>query len=62
MSRSVDKIESIVFAPEFVVHLDGMALDSDATLALQVHVVKHLGLHILGRHRICVLKQTVGQR
>lgn len=32
-----------------------------AALALQIHVVEHLRLHILGSHRIGIFKQTVGQ-
>ena len=46
MARSVYQIQSIVLPPVFVVHLDGMALYSDALLLLQIHRVEHLGLHV----------------
>ena len=45
-----------------IVHLYGVALDGDAALALQVHVVEHLGLHVLGVHGAGALQQTVGKR
>ena len=38
-----------------------MALDGDATLALEIHIIEHLGLHILGGHGIGALQQTVGK-
>jgi hypothetical protein len=38
-----------------------MALDCDATLTLQVHIVEHLCLHVLSGHSVGVLKQSVGQ-
>ena len=42
MSRSINEIQH-VFLPIFLVlHLDGMALDGDASLFLQVHIVEHL--------------------
>ena len=42
MSWGVNEVERIVLAVLQVVHLDGVALDGDATLALQIHVVEHL--------------------
>ena len=38
-----------------------MALDRDATLALKVHVIEHLSLHILAFHRFGIFQKTVGQ-
>ncbi len=38
-----------------------MALDGDAALALKIHVVEHLGLHILSVYGIGALKQPVGK-
>ena len=37
-----------------------MALNGDAALALKVHIIKHLGLHILAGYSIGDLKQAVG--
>ena len=42
-----------------ILHLDGMALDCDTTLALQVHVVKHLAFSYLDCLR--TLQQSVGK-
>ena len=61
MSRSVNQVERKAFSIFHIVHLNGMALDGDAALALQVHVVEHLGLHVLARHGIGVLEQSVGE-
>lgn len=61
VARSVDEIEHIVLAVEPVVHLDCMALDCDATLAFEVHVVEHLRLEVLGSHGVGIFKQTVGK-
>ena len=61
MSRSVDKIEHVGGAVESVFHLYGVALDGDAALTLEVHIVEHLGLQILGRHCVGVFKQAVGK-
>jgi len=39
-----------------------MRLDGDAALALQVHVVQDLGLHLPPGHRAGQFQQTVAQR
>ncbi len=39
-----------------------MRLDGDAALALQIHGVEHLFLHLPGRQRAGELEQTVGER
>ena len=59
MSRSVNEIECIVLTVKLVVHLDGMALDCDATLALQIHVVEYLRLEVFTLHCIGVFQQAV---
>ena len=61
MSRSVDKVEHILLAVVLVFHLYGVTLDSDAALALEIHVVEHLGLHVLGGYGIGIFQQAVGQ-
>jgi hypothetical protein len=38
-----------------------VALYGDATFALKVHVVKHLGLRIAGRNGVGHLQKSVGQ-
>ena len=62
MSRSVNKVESISFTIMHILHLYSMALNGDATLAFKVHVIKHLGLHILSHHGTCGFKESVGKR
>ena len=45
VSRSINKIENVCITILCLIfHLDGMALDSNATLSLQVHIIKHLTL------------------
>ena len=59
VSRSINKIQNICLAIMLVFHLYGMALDSNATLTLQIHVVKHLALSYLDC--LCTLQQSVGK-
>ena len=58
----VDEVQHVPLPAAHVVHLYGVALDGDAALALQVHIVEHLRLHLPLPHRLGVLQQTVGQR
>ena len=59
VSRSVNQIEYVFLSLVHIFHLDGVALDGDAALALQVHVVQHLSFgHLYG---LGELQQTVGQ-
>ena len=62
MSRGVNQVERVFAAVLHVVHLDGMALDGDAALSFQIHVVEHLGLHVLASHSVGELEQSVGER
>ena len=61
VSRSVYQVEYVVFSVgRLVVHLNGMALDGDAALTLQIHIVEHLPLGDLNGLRL--FQQAVGQR
>ena len=60
VSRSVDEIEYIVFTVMLVLHLYSMALDGDAALSFQIHVVKHLVFGDL--NRIGVFQHTISKR
>ena len=62
VSRSVDQVKRVFLTILHIVHLDGMTLDGDATLSLQVHVVEHLSLHVFTGYGIGVLEQTIGER
>ncbi len=61
MSRSVDKIERVVFSVKKIVHLYGVALDSDATLTLEIHVIEHLCLKVFFGYGMGIFQQAVGQ-
>ena len=56
--RRVDEVQRIVV----VAHLDGVALDGDAALLFEVHIVEHLVLHFAGGDRVRHLQQAVCQR
>ena len=60
MSRGINQIEDIFFTIVHIFHLDGVALDGDATLTLQVHVIKHLSLSDL--YGLGEFQHSVSQR
>ena len=63
MTRSVDKVEGIVLpVGGLVVEADGARLDGYAALALKVHVVKDLILHLALLHRAAFFDEAVRQR
>ena len=60
MERDTSYEKNIFFTLVHILHLDGVALNRNAALTLQLHVVKHLSLrHLDG---LGELQQTVGQR
>ncbi len=46
MPRSIDKVKRVWLAVKHVIHLDCMTFDCDATLTLEIHIVKHLRLEV----------------
>ncbi len=63
VAGSVDQVELVgVAVVRLVHHAHGVGLDGDAALALQVHVVQDLRLHLAACHRAGQLQQTVAQR
>ena len=63
MARRVDQVQRVGLAVvRRVVQPDGAGLDGDAALALQIHVVKDLILHLPRGDRLAQLDQTVGER
>ena len=47
MAGSIDKVENVFLAITVaVVNLNGMALDGNAPLTLQFHVIENLVLHV----------------
>ena len=61
MARSIDKVEGIFLALVVVFHLDGVALDGDAALALKVHVVEHLVDEFFVVERMGQFQKPIGQ-
>ena len=63
MSGRIYQIQNIVDAVVgVIVHLDGMELDRDAALLLEVHVVQHLvEFHLPGCDGPCALKEPIGK-
>ena len=63
MAGCINEIELIGDAVVGLVHhANGVGLDSDAALALQVHVIQNLGLHLAACDRTGEFEQTVAQR
>ena len=59
MSRSINQVKDILLPLISIFHLDSMALDSDPSFLLQIHIIKHLpGSNLNG---MCKLQQTVSQ-
>ena len=61
MARGVDEVEPVRLALVLVHHLDRVALDRDALLLFQVHVVQDLVFHIARTERPGELQQAVRQ-
>ena len=62
MSRCVDEVEDIILSRRVNISEPYRTrLDGDTSLALKVHVVKQLFLHIALCHGIGRLKQSVGK-
>ena len=63
MARSINEVQLVDFAVvSGIHHANGMSLDGDAALALEVHGVENLGLHLACGQRTGELQQAVGQR
>ena len=63
VARRVDEIEDVVLAVvRRVVQADRMRLDGDAALALEVHRVEDLRLHLARLQRAGELEKAIGQR
>ena len=59
VSWSINQVQNILFALISIFHLDGVTLDGDTTLTLQIHIVEHLSLSDL--YSLSILQQTVCQ-
>ena len=59
----VDQVELIVLAiGRPIVHADGLGLDGDALLALEIHGVEHLGHHVALGERTRTFEEPIGER
>jgi len=61
MARGVDQVVGVGLSLMVVLHFDGVALDGDATLALEVHVVQQLGLLLTLLDGTGLLQEAVRQ-
>ncbi len=61
VARSVDQVKDIFLTFINIFHLDGVALDGDSLLPLQVHIVQNLRLHIPGGQCLGQFNQPVGK-
>ena len=61
MTRGVNQVEGIYLTFIFVLHLDGMTLNGNPALSLQVHIIQQLILHVAIGNRTGLLQQPVGQ-
>ena len=63
MARRVDQVECVDLPVGCgIVKRDGAGLDRDAALALQVHVVEDLVLHLARRNGVALFKKPIRQR
>ena len=63
MSRGVDKIQQIVLAVVGVIdRRDRARLDSDTALALELHIIEYLSLHIANGYALSQFKNSVRER
>jgi len=63
VAGSVDQVEAIFVAVvSQVMETDALCLDGDAALALQVHRIEDLGLHLTLGQRAGEFEQAVGER
>ena len=63
MSRCIDQVECVFFPVICPINrADCLRFDRDATLPLQLHIVKHLLLHLPAGQKSCHLDDAVCQR
>src|SRR5690348_16416571 len=63
MARGVDEVERVDLPVlRRVLAGDGVGLDGDAALPLEIHVVEDLGLHVAVGYRLRQLEEAVRQR
>ena len=62
MARGVYQVQHVAFTTALVLHADGVALDGDPLLPLQLHIVEYLRLRIALIYSMGELYHAVGQR
>jgi hypothetical protein len=58
VARRVDQVQLVALPG----HADGLGLDRDPALALELHRVEHLGAHVPPGHGLRQLEDAVGER
>ena len=63
MSGGINEVENVLYpiGRVHILHLNGVALDRDAALAFQVHIIERLVLHIALADGVGVLQQAIGK-
>ena len=62
MSWGVDKVECVELAiTSLILHLNGVALDGDTLLALEIHIVEHLSLHLALVQSVSLFEESVSK-
>ena len=61
MTRGVDHVHGVCDAFKLPRQANGLALDCDSTLALDVHAVQVLGSHVAVANNSCELQHAVRQ-
>ena len=62
MAGCIDQVEDVTLTiGGHVLHAGSLELDRDAPLALQLHIVEELLLHVAGGNGAGVLQQAIGQ-
>ena len=63
VAGGVDQVERVLFPVlRGIENLHGAGLDGDAALALEIHVVEQLALHLSRAHGVALFEQAVRQR
>ena len=61
VTRGVDEIKHILLTIQNIIHLNGVRLDCDTSLTLQIHIIKKLILFFTLSNSSSSIEQTIGQ-
>jgi hypothetical protein len=62
MSWGINEVKGILLTiTSLILHLNGVALDCDTLLTLEVHIVEHLSLHLTLVQGVSLLEESIGK-